>query len=550
MSRVVRLFHTLRYLRLVQVYWRLWFKVYSPVVKSVGGASLRPCGKDWVSVLIRVPSMLDVNRFRFLNEEGGLTDRSSWNDPEKEKLWLYNLHYFDDLNSEGADGRVDWHRALIQRWVDENPVGVGNGWEPYPLSLRIVNWVKWALRGHPLEMEWRVSLATQARYLRRRLEYHLLGNHLFANAKALVFAGLFFSGDEADEWLEKGLAILARELAEQVLPDGGHFELSPMYHAIILEDLLDLLNLARVYGGEGEAVSARLPVADWRAASVRMLRWYHLMSHPDGALSFFNDATFGIAPGHADLQAYFEAVVGGWAAFSARPVTELPESGYIRVEQGRCVALLDVGRIGPDYLPGHAHADSLSFELSHRGQRVIVNSGISRYGEGAERLRQRGTRAHSTVVVDGEDSSEVWGGFRVARRARSFGLEVDETADGVRVTCAHDGYRRLKGRPAHWRTWWIGSDGLEVRDRIEGEFGRAEAFFHLHPTVEVISDGRSGRMAIAGALMAEWSVSGGRVSLEEGKYHPGFGMEEAAKVIRVTFSGAASVFRLRWLSES
>ncbi|MEN9780004.1 MAG: hypothetical protein RL014_1152 [Pseudomonadota bacterium] len=92
------------------------------------------------------------------------------------------------------------------------------------------------------------------------------------------------------------------------------------------------------------------------------------------------------------------------------------DSGYVRLDNGPAVALLDVAPVGPDYLPGHAHADTLSFELSVGAQRVLVNSGTSCYGSSAERLRQRGTAAHNTVVVNGQDSSEVWGGFRVARR--------------------------------------------------------------------------------------------------------------------------------------
>ncbi|MFB1490650.1 MULTISPECIES: heparinase II/III family protein [unclassified Thiocapsa] len=51
----------------------------------------------------------------------------------------------------------------------------------------------------------------------------------------------------------------------------------------------------------------------------------------------------------------------------------------MHLEAGSAVALLDVAPIGPDYLPGHAHADTLSFELSLFGQRVIVNGGTSRY---------------------------------------------------------------------------------------------------------------------------------------------------------------------------
>ena len=84
----------------------------------------------------------------------------------------------------------------------------------------------------------------------------------------------------------------------------------------------------------------------------------------------------------------------------------------------------DVAPIGPDHLPAHAHADTLSFELSFKGRRVFVNSGTSEYGLSAERQRQRGTAAHNTLVLDEENSSEVWAGFRVARRARARLLDA------------------------------------------------------------------------------------------------------------------------------
>src|SRR5690606_37317091 len=92
------------------------------------------------------------------------------------------------------------------------------------------------------------SLAVQVRWLRRCLEIHLLGNHLIANAKALVFAGLYFSGPEAHRWLATGLRILEREIAEQILPDGGQFERSTMYHALAYEDMLDLVNATTAFG--------------------------------------------------------------------------------------------------------------------------------------------------------------------------------------------------------------------------------------------------------------------------------------------------------------
>jgi uncharacterized heparinase superfamily protein len=174
--------------------------------------------------------MLSPTTFRFIGHEGSLDGPADWNNPAHAKLWLYNLHYFDDLRAGGSEQRTEWHRDLIERWRRENPPAAGSGWEPYPLSLRIVNWIAWALADHPLDEATLQSLAVQVRHLRATLEFHLLGNHLFANAKALVFAGCFFSGLEADRWLKSGLDLLDGELREQILDDGGHFELSPMYH--------------------------------------------------------------------------------------------------------------------------------------------------------------------------------------------------------------------------------------------------------------------------------------------------------------------------------
>ena len=203
---------------------------------------------------------------------------------------FYNLHYFDTLSGPADEDLKQSQRALVTRWITENPVGQGNGWEPYPVSLRIVNWIKWALRGIRFDDAWVHSLSVQVRWLEGRLEWHLLGNHLLANAKALVFAGLYFDGPEAERWLRNGLQIYERELPEQVLGDGGHFERSPMYHAIILEDLLDLYNIGTAYGLIARFGDLQLP-----GLIARMRNWLAAMTHPDGGPAFFNDAAFGIS---------------------------------------------------------------------------------------------------------------------------------------------------------------------------------------------------------------------------------------------------------------
>lgn len=538
-----RYFHTLRYLRPVQIYGRLWFRL-NPAKPDVRAAPpLRlPSGK-WFCSAERPSSMRGSDTFQFLNVVGHARCVADWNDLAQEKLWLYNLHYFDDLNAADAKDRVEWHRALISRWIVENLPGVGNGWESYPTSLRIVNWIKWAQAGNSLDQVWLHSLAVQVRWLRRHIEWHLQGNHLFANAKTLVFAGLFFEGDEAAEWLAQGLKILHCEVPEQILADGGHFELSPMYHAIILEDMLDLVGAASIWPGQ----IPESAVVQWRDAVSRMLRWLEGMIHPDGGIAFFNDAALGIAPDYAELRAYAGRLgIAPAPEKSVGSITHFADSGYIRLARSNAVALLDVASVGPDYLPGHAHADSLSFELSLFGQRVVVNSGVSQYGISPERLFQRGTAAHNTVQIDRVDSSEVWGGFRVARRAYPFGLEVNEDDDALSVCCAHDGYRRLHGRPVHRRCWQLAEHSLKVVDTIEGGFKEAVARYYLHPAVEVIGECKDGLLRLPEGRVVRWTVTGGAVCIATASWHPEFGLSVPCSRIEVLFTGPQASIEFVW----
>ena len=242
-----------------------------------------------------------------------------------------------------------------------------------------MNWIKYSLAGQHLAPAALQSLAVQARWLYRRIEWHLLGNHLLANAKALVFAGCFFSDAEADAWRRRGQMILDRQYREQFCADGGHFERSPMYHALALEDALDLINLARTYSGQ---------IAEPEVNLIKAMRaWLAAMTHPDGEIGFFNDAAQGIAPRHADLDVYAARLGLPALSCAQHDVIDLSESGYVRVAVGPLVALIDKAPLGPDYLPAHGHADTLSFEVSLFGQRVLVNSGTSLYAEGAERLQ-------------------------------------------------------------------------------------------------------------------------------------------------------------------
>ncbi|HLI85954.1 MAG TPA: alginate lyase family protein [Bryobacteraceae bacterium] len=457
-------YHTIRYLKPVQLYSRVLPKL--PRRFERGAASpMRHAREDcWVAPLRRPNRRTGRFRFRFLNTE---YEPRGWNDPFATRLWRYNLHYFEAPEP-----------GLISQWIAENPVGEGTGWEPYPTSLRIVNWIKWLFEngaGYPeIESAAAASLAEQARHLRRNLEYRVLANHLLANAKALVFAGAFFDGREAGEWLRTGLAILRRELPEQVLADGAHFERSPMYHSLMLEDVLDLLNLAQTYPAAIAADTAGM----WTETAGRMAAYLEAMCHPDGQIAFFNDAAFAIAPPPAALFDYA-------ARLGVRAQPRALTSGYYRLEAEDTMCIFDAGPIGPDYQPGHAHADTLSFELSHRRRRILVNSGTSTYELGPQRQWERSTAAHNTIAIDGADQSEMWSSFRCGRRARAFDVHMEQAPAWARIAAAHDGYTRLADPVIHRRSLQLAPGMVEIEDRLEGSgFHRAEISFYLHPAID------------------------------------------------------------------
>ncbi|MEM1297702.1 MAG: alginate lyase family protein [Pseudomonadota bacterium] len=529
LSRLLLLLRTARYLKPGQVVWRVRRKLVPAQFRPVDTPAMRSVPPEWRGAA-RFASMTGPVSFRFLNREETLSGPSSWNDPTLPKLWLYNLHYFDDLLAESAGERTVWHRDLIPRWIRENPAPHGNGWEPYPTSLRIINWIRWAWSGHTLPDTAVENLANQANCLSRNLEYHLLGNHLFANAKALIFAGTFFEGPLADCWRMTGINILRKELPEQTLQNGGHFERSTIYHSLFVEDLLDLVQLARLTGAIPDH-----DIEHWKSTAARALAWLDGLTHPDGGIAFFNDAAFGIAPESKALQEY--AARQGLAA-APSPAPDFDD--YIRLESGPAVLLCDTAPIGPDYLPGHAHADSLSFEFSLAGHRMIANGGTSVYGgDPALRLVERSTEAHNTVTVDGQSSSEVWAEFRVARRAHIKGRSINATNLPAEVAATHDGFRRFGG-PSHKRRWELGDTHLTIEDELTGAWKRATARIRLVPPFS-FAEGR-----IDGPTPVSVKVDGGTLRHEPGHWAREFGVRVPCDILCIDFTGPRLTTTLTW----
>ncbi|HEX7050661.1 MAG TPA: alginate lyase family protein [Longimicrobiales bacterium] len=481
-------------------------------------------------------------QFRFLNHAESLSS-IDWCRRYVSHLWNYHLHYFEyavDLAAAYRWSQDDRFREAFERlagsWIDGAPPGHGDGWEPYALSQRIIHWsLALILFGGALTTavreRLRGSLGAQLAFLEKRLEWHVLANHLQKNFAALAVGGLLFRGPRAARWRRRGVGGMQAALQAQVLPDGGHYERSPMYHACALADHLLLVALLRSVGAiPPSRISRRL---------VRMLAAYGSFSRSDGTLHLFNDSANGAAPSRATIARL--ASLLGEEIREANGLVALPQTGYFgwidRPAGDRVI--IDCGEPGAPYQPGHAHCDALSYELDLSGRPVVVDSGVHGYGGDPLREYVRSTRAHNTVMIGGREQSEVWGTFRLARRVRILGAAQEHDGGAYRFSggCGpfHD------PRAAHWRAVSWRERTMRVEDRVEGAHGaRIASFVHLHPAFRVERAGDA-FVAVSSDLTVRIETFGvddvairvGEREPAQGWYCPEFGVAIPAPVLEL-----------------
>ena len=533
----LRLLRTIRPLRtaqlLAQVRHRLPKRYPGPVDGLAAMPAIRWRPHDFPAPTVEgadAAGEILAGRLSFIGRTEAMGFPPAWNRRDLPRLWIYNLHYHEFL----------WHlgyqdaRRTVLDWISAHPPGAGQaGWDAYPISLRLVNWCTLFFGRHAAETQadaafcqslW-TSIRDQARHLERNLEWHLMANHLLENAVALAVVGSCFRHQDADRWLDKGCRLLKRELAEQILADGGHYERSPMYQCRVLHDL-------RVLVATREPKLTAL-AAPYVTAATGALR---AMTHPDGDIALLNDSALGVYPTP-------DPVAREPGPFALR------QTGYYGAgnADGDYV-ICDAGPMGPDYQPGHGHADLFSFELSFGGSRVVVDGGVSTYEPGAMRDYCRSTRAHNTVEIGGNDQAELWGGFRVGRRAVPRAVQWRGSPSGFTLSAEHGGYRHLPGSPRHRRCFaWQGSGVLAVTDQVTATREvDAVARLHLHPAceVEALADDRCTVRFPRGAADVSWDGWQG-AALIDSTYCPRFGVETANRCLALSSRVAMLEARIR-----
>jgi hypothetical protein len=515
--RLNLIFQTLRHVRPIQLYYQVYYriknKIERPTIKETYKTRELP---QFTNGAKSIESYYPDGTFTFLNKARQFSS-IDWNFSEYGKLWTYNLNYFDFLQQEGLS--KEQGLELIQDFCSKSN-SIKDGYEPYPISLRAINWVKFLSRYEIRDKKINQQLYNDLKRLTKQLEYHILANHLFENGFGLLFGAYYFRDEKL---YRKAASIIRGHLKEQILSDGAHYELSPMYHNIILHRILDCYQLvSRNDWKESELTT------DLKTTASKMMGWIMNMSFSNGDLPQVNDSTLEIAPKSDELFLYANEL--GIVASEIK----LEDSGYRMYKKQDIELFIDVGQIAPSYQPGHSHADSLQILLQVGGNPIIVDTGISTYEKNDRRHTERSTSSHNTITVDNINSSEVWSGFRVGRRAE---VRIhNESFDSI--TAEHNGYRNLG--ITHQRIIEKSLKGFKITDNVFGPTERKliQGHLHFHPECSLVISENS--VIVNNIIKLKFNQIES-FAIQEYKFAQGFNLLRESKKLLYTLRGSCNL---------
>jgi uncharacterized heparinase superfamily protein len=444
-------------------------------------------------------------------------------------------------------------RALVDEWITLQGSWHATAWRTDILSRRIISWLSQSpllLNDADVRFYRRFmrSLTRQVRCLRRTTSNARDGVPRLQALIALAYAALCLAGQSRH--LRRANNRLMDELERQILPDGGHVSRNP---GALIELLLDLLPLRQAFASRNVA-----PPPALLNAIDRMMPMLRFFRHGDGHFAHFN----GMGSTQPDLL----ATVLAYDDARGKPVANAPHSGYQRIEAANVVLLMDTGPPPPIALSQEAHAGCLSFELSSKAQRIIVNCGIPATNRETWRQVARATAAHSTVTFNDTSScrflespafKRLLFGAPIIGGPAQVAITRDDRGDSVVLHASHDGYAD-RYDVVHQRALMLAADG----NRLEGEdtFAPADGDtlpssahdefavrFHLHPSVKAnrLTDGHGVMLMMPNRDVWTFSAYEDQVDIEESVYLAGAdGPRRTAQI--VIYGRARKVPQIRW----
>ena len=386
-------------------------------------------------------------------------------------------------------------RTLLDSWFEQCPYARGPHWaSSLEHAMRLINWsFAWHLLGderEPLRERWLTSIFQHCHFIAGHFSRHSsANNHLLGELTGLFVAATTWPlWPQSQSWRETALRELQQQALVQNGSDGVNREQAVWYHHEVADMLLIAGLVARANGME-------LAAEYWQRLEA-MLDYIASIMDVGGNVPNFGDADDAIVARldpTPDAHVYRSLLATGAVVFdrpaltlkadtfddksrwvlgdraaerfaalasSARPSParrEFPVAGYYvlghELDTPREVRIVaDAGRLGYLSIAAHGHADALSFTLSAGGEELLIDPGTFAYHTQKQwRDYFRGTSAHNTVRIDGQDQSVGAGNFLWLAHAPVRVLEFISTAQFDRLVAEHDGYRRLRDPVTHRR---------------------------------------------------------------------------------------------------
>lgn len=502
--RVKLYFNTLKYLKLKQILYRLFYRVrdrFFPL--KLKEFRVNSYELELIESISNYSKVKD-REFYILNRSKEFKEGIDWDFLEYGKLWCYNLNYFEYLDSLDRESGV----KLILEFIDSKEKKIGL--EAFPISLRGINWIKFLSRYRVKNQKISNSLYSQYQILSKSIEYHILGNHLLENGFSLLFGSYYFQ-DEKLYNLAKN--ILIKELKEQILRDGAHFELSPTYHQLMLFRVLDSINLVKNSDFKSKEL---LKFLEDRAKP--MLNWIESISFRGGEIPLFNDSSNSVAPTTKSLIEYAKRL---GIDFRDREYRVF-ESGYWSYKFREYQIAIDMANIEATYIAGHTHSDIFTFELYSKNRAIIVDRGVSTYESSSQRLLERSIKSHNSVEIEDFEPIEIWSSFRVGERG--YISDFKESRDSLSSSYNFKGITQS-------REFKFYEDAIEIFDRVSIE--SKKCYFRLHFAPELRVELKDEKLYVEDIKFHFENYS--FIYLESYEYAKGFNSLERADLVVVEF---------------
>ncbi len=516
MTNILLLCRTLRYHKISQILFRL----LKPLRRRYAASSNARLGEidilpifnidqsdrqlfPWISS--EAYTRIREQRFSYLNHEIQFSSSINWT-IEVERLWTYNLNYFDFLweliaNNQDPCDDFAFGKRLILHWIGNNKCKYDLPWDPYPTSLRIVNWIYfmhfyWTFFNSRPEQKQVVlcSIVEQTEFLRKFMERDLMGNHLFENAKTLVLVGSLISCRYSRRWLVTGLKYIKRSIKNDFFQNGMHFERSPMYHRIVLIGLIEIYIVLSKTGKQVTGIRDLINKGVNISEKFGSTTIFSCLFHDSEAYQNMNKLHFHLRKdvlyGKCTFSGYWDLIskhVDEYTRVQDKSVHSSAisinkEAFYKLIGDSSNGLIIDYGVPYPKHLAAHSHCSLTNYELYFDKKNIVIDSGVYTYKAGNDRNTFRSNVAHNVLSIDRINQSEIWSSFRCGRRSKLILCEETRFANDVFV---HVKFRDYKGN-VYGRLFFFNNDAaLVVIENILSKkpIKNMRSYVHLDPNV-------------------------------------------------------------------